>query len=122
MNVLVIDDSELALAMMQERLREYGHHVVALPTPIGVTRIILKEDIHVVVVDVNLPSVRGDTLAKLFRQQPRMKRLGVVLVSGLETSELERLARESDADAVCRKMDIREQLIFAVQSAYNARK
>lgn len=122
MKILVIDDSEVALVLMQETLGEHGHTVVALPTPIGVTRIILQESIDVVVVDVNLPSLRGDTLAALFRKQPRMQKLGVVLVSGVDEEELRRLGRDSDADAVCTKKDVREKLNFAVMFAYNARR
>ncbi len=122
MNILVIDDSEIALGQMKETLTAHGHRVVGSHTPIGVTRLIIKEAIDVVVVDVNLPSLRGDTLAALFRKQPRMQQLGVVLVSGVEASELDRLARESSADAVCTKREVRERLNQAVLRAYKARR
>jgi two-component system OmpR family response regulator len=122
MNVLIIDDSDLALKTMASTLTLHGHKVLCASSPIGVTRIILNEAIDVVVVDVNLPSMRGDALAALFRKQPRLAHLGVVLVSGIDAEELSRLTRESEADGMCTKKDIPERLHLTVLSAYHARR
>ncbi|MFT3922234.1 MAG: response regulator [Myxococcales bacterium] len=122
MNILIIDDSELSLQAMETTLKAHGHRVVCTSSPIGATRLILNEKIDVVVVDVNLPSMRGDSLAALFRKQPRMQHVGVVLVSGVEPEELKRLTDESKADAMCNKQDVREGLHPAVMTARRARK
>jgi two-component system OmpR family response regulator len=122
MNVLIIDDSEVARELMSTSLHRHGHRVVAMPSPIGVTRTIQREAIDVVVIDVNLPTINGDRLAMLFRKQNRMDRIGLVLVSGLDKNTLEKLGKDSEADAVVTKPEVNEKLAFAVMHAYNARR
>ena len=117
MKVLVIDDSEIARARMTNQLRLHGHTVLELPSPIGATRTVLRENVEVVVIDIHLPTVSGDRLASLFRANPRMKNLGVVLVSGIDPEELLRLAQEVDADAVVSKGAIDRELPQAVLRA-----
>jgi CheY-like chemotaxis protein len=111
--VLVIDDSDIARAMMAEALRERGLSVVELPSPIGATRAILAHNVTVVVVDVMMPSMRGDRLAALFRSNPRFKNLGVVLVSGESEVNLALLLKEVRADAAVSKSKLAE-LVRAV--------
>jgi DNA-binding response OmpR family regulator len=122
MNVLIIDDSDVAREAMASTLHRHGHRVTALPSPIGVTRTVLRESIDVVVVDVNLPTINGDRLALLFRKQSRLDRVGLVLVSSIEARLLERLGEESAADATVPKSEVSEKLAFAVVQAYNARR
>jgi PleD family two-component response regulator len=118
--VLVIDDSDIARAEMIRILTDAGLRAVGLSSPIGATRAILENAVNVVVIDVMMPSMRGDRLAALFRGNPRFKGLGVVLVSGEDEGELFRLAAEVGADAVVAKSRIRE-LFAAVQRASRSR-
>jgi PleD family two-component response regulator len=106
--VLVIDDSEIARAQMVDVLTEAGMKVVDLPSPIGATRTILEHEVTVVVLDLFMPTMRGDRLAALFRGNPRLKNLGVVLVSGANEAELRRLSNEVDADAIVSKARLGE--------------
>lgn len=122
MNVLVIDDSDVARAMLEETLKIRGHHVVGMPSPIGATRVVVREKIDVVVLDLQMPDVRGDRLATLFRQSALTKGVGVVLVSGFCRDELERIGSECGADAVVTKQEAREWLEHAVTIAYRSRK
>src|SRR5687767_12926724 len=122
MNVLIIDDSEIAREVMSNTLNRHGHRVTALPSPIGVTRTVLRESIDVVVVDVNLPTINGDRVAMPFRKQTRLDRVGLVLVSSIDADVLERLGADSEADATVPKSEVSEKLAFAVMHAYNARR
>jgi CheY-like chemotaxis protein len=104
--VLVIDDSDIARASMVNVLADAGLKVVGLASPIGATRAILTHNVSVVVVDILMPGMRGDRLAALFRGNPRFKNLGVVLVSGENGLELDRLMRETGADAAVSKLEL----------------
>src|SRR6187431_3742637 len=103
LNVLVIDDSEIARADMSHRLSTAGFKVSNLASPIGATRVIVDQAIDVVVIDVQMPSIRGHRLAALFKGNPRFVKLGVILVTGGSEAELEELRQVAKADAILSK-------------------
>jgi CheY-like chemotaxis protein len=117
--VLVIDDSEIALAHMTRLLQNAGMRVVDLASPIGATRAITTHAVDVVVIDFLMPGMRGDRLAALFRGNPRFKRLGVVIVSGESSEDFERLSKEAGADAIVKKAEL-NKLIPAIRAALRA--
>jgi CheY-like chemotaxis protein len=102
-NVLVIDDCEIARTEMAHRLDGAGFKVSNLASPIGATRVIVDQKIDVVVIDVQMPSIRGDRLAALFKGNPRFATLSVILVTGGDEAELAELGRVAKADAVLSK-------------------
>jgi PleD family two-component response regulator len=118
--VLVIDDSDIARARMRDILNEAGLDVLELASPIGATRVIMRNNVSVVVVDVLMPGMRGDRLATLFRGNPRFGTLGVVLVSGDSGVELDRMLSDTAADAAVSKSNLKD-LVGAVIRAYRAR-
>jgi CheY-like chemotaxis protein len=60
----------------------------------GLTNHLINEHVEVVVLDVMMPSIRGDKLAALLRKNPALADLGVVLVSALPAAELAQLMVE----------------------------
>lgn len=121
MKVLVIDDDEISREALCEELRASGIQTVDLPSPIGATRLLRTERIDAVVIDIMMPAIRGDRLAKLLRGNPKFSTLGVVLVSGDTSVRLRELADSVGADAVVSKKGIRGHLGRAVVSAARAR-
>ncbi len=122
MNILVIDDSDVARAMLERTLTQCGHRVIGMPSPIGATRVVMREKIDVVVLDLQMPDVRGDRVAALFRSGPRTDKVGVVLVSGFGRDELEEIGKACGADAVVTKEEAPHLLPYAVRNAYHARR
>jgi two-component system sensor histidine kinase and response regulator WspE len=120
MRILLIDDSDIALEMMSSLLTAQGHQVFRSSSPIGVSAIIFRRQIDVVVVDLELTSFRGERLVDLFRKHPRLAKLGVVLISGQPLADIEAVARECGADAAASKMELK-MLPGAVRRAYVAR-
>lgn len=114
-DVLVIDDSDIARESMKRALAAAGLRVIDLPSPIGATSAILRTQARVVVIDVNMPTMRGDKLACLFRKTERLGDLRIVLVSGNDTAQLEELAREAQANAVVAKSEGTDVLVRTVK-------
>ncbi|HEY6880998.1 MAG TPA: response regulator [Polyangiales bacterium] len=121
LRVLVIDDDDMVRTHLSSLLTAAHHIVHALPRAIGVTRAVVAHRIDVVAIDVSMPTMSGDKLALLLRQNPRCKDVGVVLVSSLPVDELQRLATEADADAVVSKSDARTKFVAAVEYAARLR-
>jgi CheY-like chemotaxis protein len=114
-SVLVIDDHDVAREIMTRLLTSAGHRVHAQSTPIGATRTIVRENISVVVVDVEMPALRGDKLVALFRSNPRFAKLGLILVSSAPEIELVQLGRDVGADAVVPKIHLEANLVRTVE-------
>ena len=84
--VLLIDDDDIAREFLASLLKDGGHEVHELPSPIGATRTILNEGIDVVVLDIFMPQMDGDKSAKMLRENPRLEGMGIVLVSSCDAS------------------------------------
>jgi CheY-like chemotaxis protein len=119
--VLVIDDDEIAREYMCDVLRKAGLVVEDMPSSIGATNRVVRDQFQVVVIDVMMPAIRGDKLAQLLRKNPQLRELGVVMVSGAPREELESLGPDIDPDRVINKADARTKLVPAVLQAYASR-
>lgn len=120
MRALVIDDDEIALELMASLLEDVKWQVHRLPSPIGATKLIVDKRINVVVADLMMPDITGDKFARLLRGNPRIAKVGIVLVSA-SGPDLYRLMSDSGIDAVVHKNDARDQLVQAVRDAYRKR-
>ena len=107
-SVLVIDDSEIARCQMVEVLTAAGMSVVELPSAIGATMAILNNNVSVVVLDLYMPGINGDKLAGLFRNNARLRAIGVVLVTGASEAEVARVAAAGEVDAFVSKTRLHE--------------
>jgi len=121
MRILIIDDDDIVRELLCSTLKRQGHEVHDLATAIGATRVIFEQDIDAVVVDVNLPDISGDKLARVLRQNSRGAALAIVLVSSLPIDELKALALLAQADGVLSKSNIRAGLEPAVMQACHRR-
>jgi CheY-like chemotaxis protein len=121
MRVLVIDDDDIARELVASTLQNDGHTVFSLPSAIGATREIFQNSIDAVVLDVVMPNIDGDKLARLLRQNSKGKGLAIVLVSSRPIDELRALAVSAQADAVVSKSEIRSQLAETLRRVGEAR-
>jgi CheY-like chemotaxis protein len=119
--ILVIDDDDIVRTLLIETLEAKGHTVFELPSAIGATRLIAQNAIDTVILDVMLPDIDGDKLAKLLRTTPRGSEIVIVLVSSRSIEELEAMAAKVGADAVVSKSDIRWRLAPTVDAARHKR-
>jgi CheY-like chemotaxis protein len=120
--VLIIDDDPISCELVASILRDGGYDTVELPSPIGATKLIRKRAIDVVILDVMMPELSGDKVAKILRSHADLERLLIVLVSSCPRDQLLRLAHEVRADAVVSKEDVRKTLLAAVKHAEESRK
>jgi CheY-like chemotaxis protein len=108
---LVIDDSDSARAALVAVLEAGGYEVTELPSAIGASRVAMQRQIDVAVVDMSMPGLSGDKLVKVFRDNPRLSRTVIVVVSGRSADELAEVARTTAVDGVLPKGEIRHELV-----------
>ncbi len=93
-NVLVVDDDEVVLVAIADLLEEAGYKVVTRESPIGATQVIVRESIDIAIIDVNLPVMQGDNVARLLQTWDRVKELPIVIISGVSQDKMAALQAE----------------------------
>jgi DNA-binding response OmpR family regulator len=121
MKVLVIDDDDIAREVLCSTLNAAGHETFELGSSIGATRCIYEQKVDAVVIDVMMPTINGDKLARVFRNNAHGEHLGIVLVSSRSTTELRSLTDLAQADAVVSKAEVGRALVQAVERAVERR-
>lgn len=120
--VLVIDDSDTARAITRRHLESHGYRVFERSTPIGATRDVVQHRVDAVLIDLDMPIMRGDAFAALLRRNPRLSHVAVVLVSGSTKAELHRAVGESNADGAVRKENAKRYLVPTIELAVRERR
>jgi CheY-like chemotaxis protein len=90
--ILIIDDDPTHLLYTQEILEADGHEVVVNRSGFGATLKVLKERPDVVLLDVNMPGLSGETVAGLLAQCQKERGFSIYLYS---SNDEESLRRES---------------------------
>jgi len=119
--ILVIDDDDIAREALCSTLRAAGHELFELGSSIGATRCIHEQGIDAVVLDIMMPTINGDKLARMFRNGTQGERLAIVLVSSRPQGEITKLAEAARADEVVTKSRVRMDLRPAVERAVRRR-
>jgi two-component system OmpR family response regulator len=109
--VLVIDDDETARLVVRDTLQQAGFTVHTSATPIGATRLVREHGVSVVVCDLNMPAMRGDALARLFRGSKALQHVRLVLISGAGQDQLDAIARDGVVDAALSKDALAQALV-----------
>jgi len=99
--ILVIDDDESHLEVTKELLQEEGLRVLVHRGAFGATERVMSLRPALVLLDVNMPALSGEGLARLFRE--RFPSTVVLLLSSNDEDALRRSAeRVGAAGFVCK--------------------
>lgn len=91
--VVLVDDQPELIALARRMFEHAAFDVVATSSPIGVGALIKRHDPDVVVLDVSMPGLDGESLARLSIRRERP--LPVVFWSALPETELQQIARRT---------------------------
>lgn len=125
--ILVVDDSEVVLGVTKAILEDAGYEVLTNRRATGSVAMILQTKPDLVLLDVNMPSLRGDMIARMSVATNNSIGTVVVLHSSLPEDELKRLAAESSAHGYIKKtenvhMFIRRVRFFLDQAPTSAQR
>ncbi len=116
---MVVDDELMVRRLLERFLTNGGYRVVLAESGFGLSGKVREARPDLLLLDVNMPGMRGDTaLAVLQQLGERFDALSVPVVfhSGMPEPQLERLARKLGAVGILRKPAGREQLLQLVDS------
>jgi CheY-like chemotaxis protein len=115
--VMIIDDDELGRAILADSVRPFASRVIELSSPMGATVAAAREAVDLVIIDWQMPNLTGDMLTKLLRKHPRLRNVGVVLVSAEKPEALRAIGESCGADAVVSKQLLASSLPLAMTTA-----
>lgn len=103
--VLVVDDSEHVTKLIEVELVARGHEVIVANNADDATKLILKKKTRpdVVLLDVQMPGVNGEELCRFIKSNSLFAGIQVILCSGQDESELQRIVQTAGADGYIRK-------------------
>lgn len=101
--VVVIDDDPTIRLLLTAGLSRQGYRVVEAPNGVAGLEAFRRECPDVMLVDVRMPGMDGYAVAEAVRKLPGGATLPVVMLTGSDDAETERLARQAGATAVMSK-------------------
>jgi DNA-binding response OmpR family regulator len=113
LRILIIDDDVDFLQLMKRRLTRRGFDVHTTQSPIGFTHLVRATAPDVVLLDVNLPAVSGTRLVQLARAKAGV-RTRFYLISQLDQSDLDALAREHECDGAFSKSTPLDRIVATI--------
>lgn len=102
--ILVVDDSEVVLAVTREALEKAGFEAFgALDADDADTYIFSLNRPDLIVMDVMLPVLDGDKKAKMLKENEQTRDIPILLLSSKPENELRQLMKETGAEGYIRK-------------------
>ena len=90
-NILLVDDQPAKLLGYEVILGDLGEHLIKASSAHEALGHLLKNDIAVVLIDVQMPDLDGFELAAMIREHPRFENIALIFVSAVHISEFDRL-------------------------------
>jgi signal transduction histidine kinase len=90
-NILLVDDQPAKLLSYEVILSQLGENLIKANSAHDALSHLLKRDVAVVLIDVQMPELDGFELAAMIREHPRFQQTALIFVSAIHLSDLDRL-------------------------------
>jgi CheY-like chemotaxis protein len=101
--ILVIDDSETALSIARRTLEAAGYSVITSNSALRLPAIVHSEKPDLILLDVEMPALRGDQVLELTKLFDFLQKSPIVLHSSKSEDELRDLVKRSGASGFIKK-------------------
>jgi two-component system, chemotaxis family, response regulator PixG len=115
LTVLVLDDNPLVLKLCRALLEREGANVLTAASWIEFNHVLASSKPDVMLIDINLPSIKGNRLSEVLKSQTSHDTVPVILISDLPEPAIRELFPSSGADAWLSKPLTRDKVIEAIQ-------
>ena len=110
--IVLLDDSDLIRELVREALEAEGYEVVDTGTPFGFSNLLRREKPDLALLDVTMPTLRGDKLAQIAIQHG--VDCPIVLFSDRPASELQAMSSSVKAAGYIRKTGDMDEVVRSV--------
>lgn len=118
---MVVDDSEIVLAVAKKQLTNAGFDVITRSVPTGTHMAILHDRPDLVLTDLSMPMMSGVEIVRAVREHPSLTHTAIYIHSARPAEELQRLADEIGADGYILKQATPGEFVLSVRRALSRR-
>ena len=86
--ILLVDDHELSLGLTARRIEKQGYKVLQAINGKDALSIIQKNDINLVLLDINMPDINGFEVLKRMRAIKSKEELAIIMVTAVEDPDM----------------------------------
>jgi CheY-like chemotaxis protein len=108
--LLLIDDSEITLAMEKAVLEQRGYEVRATSTLVAFEKTLKDWRPDLILTDIHMPEAKGTDICRVLKHEYDTQDIPIVLFSSLADRELQQLAETVGADGYLSKQNGLEAL------------
>jgi class 3 adenylate cyclase/CheY-like chemotaxis protein len=116
-NILIIDDKQENIFALEQLLRDKSYHTISAQSGEEALKILLKEDIALILLDVQMPGMNGFETAQLIKGNNRTKDIPIIfltaisrerkfVIEGLLAGAVDYLTKPIDAELLLIKVEI----------------
>jgi CheY-like chemotaxis protein len=117
--VLVVDDDDRSRELMRIVLRHAGYRVVAAADAPAAVALLEVERPVIALADLMMPGMDGLEFCRWLRARPELADVRFVLLTGMDSDDTRRAAREAGADDVVTKPFDRLALLARLEALRN---
>lgn len=108
--ILILDDNPLVLKLGRALLEKEGCHVITTSNWGEFGQAMIASPPALILMDVNMPSISGNRLTEILKNNPKKAVIPVVLVSDMPEAALAEIAQKAGANSWIRKPLTREKV------------
>ncbi|HEX9636561.1 MAG TPA: response regulator [Acidobacteriota bacterium] len=113
--VLIVDDVRSELELMKSSVASLGHEVITAADGEEAERLIQRDRPDLILLDVVLPKINGFEICRQLKQDQRLRKIPVILVSGKNAKADIFWGKKQGADEYLPKPVRHEELIQLVK-------
>ncbi len=108
--ILIVDDDSEVNDLVATMMKGMGHEPIQVDSAEAALEYLRNQSADLVLVDILLPNMDGWQLARVIRDDPRMKFTPMIMLTGSPTPTLDAMAMEVGANACLLKPYLSEKL------------
>ncbi len=108
--ILLIDDSEITLAMEKSVLESRGYEVKATSTLVEFEKTLETFKPDLILTDLHMPDAKGTDICRTLKNEFKTQDIPIVIFSSLDDEQLGKLAQQVGADGFLSKANGLEAL------------
>jgi two-component system chemotaxis response regulator CheY len=112
--IITVDDAQTMRRLVGYTLRGVGHDVIEAQDGVDALRVLEKQDVDLVITDVNMPNMDGLELVRRLRALPKFRATPILLLTTESDPEKKKQGKEAGATGWITKPFQPDQLVAAV--------